>query len=424
MINTKSSPINIHILLIVLTILSLFIGPWLSTASAATGSSSPRVILNGKHLDFEVSPVIENSRTMVPLRGIFEAMGANVDWNAASRVVTASKGAIAVILPINSSTAIVNGNPCILDAPPRIVNGRTLAPLRFVGEAFGGRVSWDSKTKTVYIDNASVEKPAAVQINADQVNLRHGPSTLTAVIGRAGSGEIFEVLDEQDGWFQVSHGSTTAWVAGWLVVAVSEEGTPDPEPQPQEKIVVLDAGHGDFDPGACGKTLQEKDVNLAITLRVGELLEQKGIKVVYTREDDTFIRLEERSHMANQLNASLFVSIHNNASEQSSISGTETYFYAPASNPDLFAQRGERNRLATAIQTELVSQLLRIDRGVKESNLSVLRNTLMPSALVEVAFISNPTEEALMQSQDFINRAALGIANGIVAFMNSDSPGV
>lgn len=420
--NTTRLHILKNLWLVLLIISAFVIGPWLPPASAAT--SSPRVILNGEQLEFEVAPIIINSRTMVPLRSIFEAMGADVYWDANSRVVTASKGAIAVILPINSSAAVVNGNPCILDAPPRIVNGRTLAPLRLVGEAFGGRVSWDSKTKTVYIDNASVEKPAAVKINADQVNLRNGPSTLTATVGRALSGEVFEVLDEQDGWFQVSRGSTTAWVAGWLVAAISDEGTPDPEPQPQEKIVVLDAGHGGFDPGACGKTLQEKDVNLAITKRVGDLLEQKGITVVYTREVDNFVGLEERSHMANQLNASLFVSIHNNASERSSISGTETYFYAPASNPDLFAQRDERIRLATAIQTELVSRLSRIDRGVKESNLSVLRNTLMPSALVEVAFISNPTEEALLQSQDFVSRAALGIGNGIVAFMNSDSPGV
>lgn len=414
---TKSSLTNKALYIIILIILPLFIGPWLPTASAATGSSSPRVILNGKQLDFEVPPVIENSRTMVPLRSIFEAMGANVDWNAASRVVTANKGDIAVILPVNSSTVIVNGNPFVLDVPSKIVNGRTLAPLRFVGEAFGGRVTWESKTKTIYINNASVEKPAAVKINANQVNIRNGPSTLTAVIDRAGSGEIFEVLAEQDGWFRVSLGSKTGWLASWLVVASSTEGTP--EPQPQERVVVLDAGHGGFDPGASGNTLKEKDINLRITRRVGEVLEQKGITGVYTRNDDIFIGLEERSNIANRLNASLFVSIHNNASDRSSVSGTETYFYAPASNPDLFAQRDERAKLANAIQTELVSMLLRKNRGVKEANLSVLRNTEMPSALVEVAFLSNPTEEALLQNNDFINRAALGIANGIIAFMNS-----
>lgn len=421
MINTKSSLIKRFPYIVILIILSLFVGPWLSTASAATGSSSPRVFLNGKQLHFEVPPFIEDSRTMVPLRAIFEAMGARVDWDATSRVVTATKGAIAVILPIGSTTAIVNGNPYVLDVPAKIVNGRTLAPLRFVGEAFGGRVDWDSKTKTVYIEHVSVEKPDAVKINASQVNLRHGPSTLTVVVGRANYGEVFEVLEEQDGWFRVSRGaSQTAWVAGWLVVAVSPDGTPEPEPEPQhpERIVVLDAGHGGFDPGASGNTLKEKDINLKITQGVGRLLEQNGITVVYTRNDDRYVGLEERSNMANQLNASIFVSIHNNASNLPSVSGTETYFYAPASEPELFAQRDARARLAKAIQTELVSMLSRNDRGVKEANLSVLRNTKMPSALVEVAFLSNPTDEALLQNDDFVNRAALAIANGIMAFMN------
>ncbi|NLV17566.1 MAG: SH3 domain-containing protein [Syntrophomonadaceae bacterium] len=416
--NISSLSINQHRFLILLIILSLFIGPGLFTASAATGSGSPRVFLNGNKLDFEVSPIIENSRTMVPLRSIFEAMGADVYWDDTSRVVTASKGAITVILPVDSSTAIVNGNPYYLDVPSKIVNNRTLAPLRFVGEAFGGRVSWNDTTKTIHIDNASVDKPAEVKVNVNRVNIRNGPSTLTAIIDCAGAGEIFEVLAEQDGWFQVSRGGRTGWLAAWLVAAGSEEDTPEPEPQPQERIVVLDAGHGGLDPGACGKILKEKDVNLEITRRVGELLKQQGITAVFTRTDDIFLSLEERSKIANRLNAGLFVSIHNNASELSSVSGIETYFYAPASNPDLFAQRGERAKLANAIQTELVSALLSNNRGVKEKNLSVLRNTLMPSALVEVAFISNPTEEALLQDQDFIDRAASGIANGIIVFMN------
>ena len=149
------------------------------------------------------------------------------------------------------------------------------------------------------------------------------------------------------------------------------------------------------------------------------MLKKNGITVIYTRTDDNFVGLEERSRMANNLNASVFVSIHNNANVISSASGTETYFYAPSDNPDLLAQRNERARLASAIQTELVAKLQRQNRGVKEANLSVLRNTQMPSALVEVVFISNPTEEALLQNNDFINRAAEGIANGIIAFMNN-----
>lgn len=415
--NNYKSTIRCKHRLIILLIISFAIAiTWLPTASAVTGSSTPQVILNGQKLSFEVAPVIENGRTMVPVRTIFEAMGANVSWNASSRVVTASKGAITVTMPINSTSPKVNGSVCKLDVPAKIVQNRTLAPLRFVGEAFGGRVIWDSNTKTIYINNASAEKPPAVKVNRYLVILRSGPSMLAAVIDHAHSGEVLTVLEEQDGWFRINHRGQTAWLPSWLDLT-SSEVSPNPEPQPQ--VVVLDAGHGGVDPGALGNTLKEKDVNLKITLKVGELLKQKGISVIYTRSNDDFVTLEGRSIIANSINSSLFVAIHNNANESSSISGTETYFYAPTDNPDLFAQRSERQRLAATIQTMLVNKIQRNNLGVKEANFSVLRNTIMPSALVEVAFISNPTEEALLQNEAFINRAAEGIANGILAYLNN-----
>lgn len=401
-------------LFLILLITTLALAGFCMPANAAS-SSAPKVILNGKQLTFEVPPVIENGRTLVPVRTIFEAMGAEVGWNVVSRTVTAHKGAIDVTMPISSTTPRVNGCTNKLEVAPKIINGRTLAPLRFVGEAFGGRVSWDEDTRTIYINNKWVEKPPAVKVNSYLVNLRSGPSMLTAIVNHAHSGESFAVSAEQDGWFKIIRAGQTAWVASWLVAACEEV---DPEPGPQPRVVVLDAGHGGYDPGAMGNTLKEKDVNLRITLKVGEILKQNGITVVYTRSDDQFIGLLDRSSVANSLNASLFVAIHNNANNVSSISGTETYFYAPSSDPDLYAQRTERQSLAASIQSALATQIQRKNLGVKEANFSVLRNTMMPSALVEVAFISNPTEESLLQSEDFINRAAAGITNGIMAYFN------
>lgn len=401
-----------RILILLITIMTLA-GFCLPANAAAL--TAPKVMLNGKQLSFEVPPVIENGRTLVPVRTIFEAMGAEVGWNAATRVVTAHKGAIDVTMPVNSTTPKVNGNVNKLEVPSKIVNGRTLAPLRFVGEAFGGQVSWDENTRTIYINNKSVEKPPAISIDTYLTILRSGPSMLTAVVNHAHSGQRFAVLSEQDGWFKINFGGQPVWVASWLVTA---RETVDSNPEPQPRVVVLDAGHGGYDPGALGSSLKEKDVNLKITLKVGEILKQNGIKVVYTRSDDQFVGLIDRSILANSMNASLFVAIHNNANNVSSISGTETYFYAPISNPDLYAQRSERQELAASIQTALVNQIQRKNLGVKEANFSVLRNTLMPSALVEVAFISNPAEEALMKNDDFINRAAAGIADGILAYFN------
>ncbi|HCF70069.1 MAG TPA: hypothetical protein DER33_00495, partial [Syntrophomonas sp.] len=110
---------------------------------AQAGTVSPTVILNGQKLFFDVPPLIENGRTLVPLRAIFEAMGAKVYWDAAARKVTATKGNTTVVMPLYSTKPTINGVVYTLDVPTKIVNNRSLAPLRFVCEAFGGKVTWN-----------------------------------------------------------------------------------------------------------------------------------------------------------------------------------------------------------------------------------------------------------------------------------------
>ncbi len=111
----------------------------------------PTVTLNGQQLSFDVPPVIDNGRTMVPLRAIFEAMGATVTWDQATNSASAIKGDTTVIIQIGSTTPTINGQVKQLDVPAKIVNDRTLAPLRFVGEAFGGTVLWDPDTELITI---------------------------------------------------------------------------------------------------------------------------------------------------------------------------------------------------------------------------------------------------------------------------------
>lgn len=125
-----------------------------TTTSGAATATPPRVLLDGKELSFEVAPVIENNRTLVPLRAIFEAMGATVQWDEATQTVTATKGNKTVILPLNSTSPTINGVVYPIDAPAEIINNRTLAPLRFVCEAFDGTVSWDENTGAVYISSS------------------------------------------------------------------------------------------------------------------------------------------------------------------------------------------------------------------------------------------------------------------------------
>lgn len=122
-------------------------------SEAAASGSVITVRVNGKNIAFDQPPVIEDGRTLVPLRAIFEALGAEVAWDGATQTVSASKKSINISLQIGSNVMLVNGAEKALDVPAKIVGGRTLVPVRAISEAFECAVSWDGKTKTVTINN-------------------------------------------------------------------------------------------------------------------------------------------------------------------------------------------------------------------------------------------------------------------------------
>ena len=183
--------------------------------------------------------------------------------------------------------------------------------------------------------------------------------------------------------------------------------------------VFLDAGHGGRDTGAIGFGFYEKTANLDITLRVKSKLESSGFTVVMTRSDDSTHSLDEIVNMANSSSADMFVSIHNNAAISPYSHGTETYWCANGV--------AGSNQLASLIQSNVVSQTGRANRGVKTANFRVIKNTTMPAALVECAFISNQTENDLLKSEDFREKCAVGIFNAIKKFsegiIKADSSG-
>jgi hypothetical protein len=125
--------------------------------SAGAALAAPRVILNGQELAFSVPPVIEQGRILVPLRVIFEALGANVNWDDRTRTVTATNGGTGVKLIIGGQ-AYKNNQPVTLDVPAKIIGGRTLVPLRFVSEALGAKVDWDTETQVATIRSFSPEQ--------------------------------------------------------------------------------------------------------------------------------------------------------------------------------------------------------------------------------------------------------------------------
>ena len=112
-----------------------------------------QVLIDGKGLTFDQPPILDNGRTLVPLRAIFEALGATVDWNASSNTIIATKDSSVIIMKIGNKNISVNGKTVTLDVPPKIVNGRTLVPVRAVAEGFSAGVDWDGDTKSVFISS-------------------------------------------------------------------------------------------------------------------------------------------------------------------------------------------------------------------------------------------------------------------------------
>ncbi len=171
-----------------------------------------------------------------------------------------------------------------------------------------------------------------------------------------------------------------------------------------DRLVVIDPGHGGSDPGANYGDLLEKDLNLKIALKVNEILKDKGVKTYMTRDDDTFIPLHTRADLANNLNASLFLSIHNNAFNSSEY-GTETLYY-PGDTGSGFAR---------IVQDTLVNALGTNDRGIiQRPNLVVLNSTKMPAVIAEIAFLTNPDDRAKLTDDSFLQKAAEALADAVV----------
>ncbi len=178
-----------------------------------------------------------------------------------------------------------------------------------------------------------------------------------------------------------------------------------------EILVVIDAGHGGIDPGACKGTAYEKDINLAIALKLEKLLKDKGINTYMIRQDDTFAALYDRPYIANALNATLFLSIHNNSIDNSKVSGTETLYYPEKEGDTSFT--GEK--FAKLLQGSLISKLKTVNRKtIERPGLVVLKYTKMPAALCEIGFLTNPTDLKNLKSEAFQQKTAQALCEAIV----------
>lgn len=223
-------------------------------------------------------------------------------------------------------------------------------------------------------------------------------------------------------------------------------------------VVVIDPGHGGRDPGAVGKISKEKDINLKVALKVGDLIQKncKDVKVIYTRSTDVFVALDRRAQIANNAKADLFISIHTDAASGSkTVKGVSTWTLGLArSDANLEVAKRENSvilyesdyqtryagfnpnsaesyiifefmqdkymeqsvHLASLMQKEFKTTCKRVDRGVHQAGFLVLKASAMPSILIELGFISTPEEERYLNSEQGMNNLANGIYRGFLQY--------
>jgi len=174
----------------------------------------------------------------------------------------------------------------------------------------------------------------------------------------------------------------------------------------QGVTIVIDPGHGGKDQGAHGTDSLEKNDTLDISLRLRDMLVARHANVLMTRDADYFVSLDYRTTFANSHHADIFVAIHENASPNPAVTGTETFYFTEQSL-----------NLAREVHKQLILATGCPDRGVSQARFYVIRNTWMPSILTESAFITNPGEQAKLDDPGFRAKIAAGIANGITNYV-------
>lgn len=431
-----------------------------------TSASVVQLTLNGAVLDSDVPAFIRDGLTMVPVRLIAEQMGASVQWFGETNRVAISLNGGTVTLKIGSSQALVNGETVMLyDGVPAMVANyqgieRTMVPLRFVTEQLGAQVNWDQNSYCAAI----VTGRAGYQVtdiladaNAQSVHivttatpncqvsdlgdrvvvdllgaeLSSGfPGTITVdneLISRVRYAEhgsslypeyshtVRVVLDLKEGITWTDNVELVTLPKGLLLTTFLErreeiDYTPTIPIDPQKKTVVLDAGHGGSQTGALYSGVNEKDINLSVAKKVESILLKQGYNVVMTRTTDATVGLYDRADIANAVEADVFVSIHSNAAENNAdYTGIYTYYH-PTS------RRGAR--LAQAIQDPICQITGAIDRGIKDADFVVLRETDMCAVLVEMGFMTNSGELQRLITPSYQDKLAAGIAEGIVTYLN------
>lgn len=280
-------------------------------------------------------------------------------------------------------------------------------------------------------EDVDVDQDTLVQVTSSTANIRSGPSTSYTKVTTVTAGTILTVLSSVNGsdgyvWYQITTANGTAgYIRSDLVTTYHAETAL------AGKVIVIDPGHGcyktdsatELDVGNVGPTgLLEKDVDLAASMYLKAYLQSSGATVIMTRNKDVGVMtLTSRADVANEANADLFISVHCNASTSDSTkSGAITYYFGGSTTtPVSTTLLAKRKALAIDINNGLSAETGAGNLGIGSDSFTVLVKTTMPSALVEIGYITNPEEEALMATTEYQDLCGKGIYKGILNYFET-----
>jgi len=357
---------------------------------------------------------------------------------APMRAAKGKRGQEAVVENSNESAATASEARTVQNAVPKGMGTDADSALEQRAEnsksAISGAISGSATGGAAITDSGAVNNSSAVARNP----LPGAKSTKSKSIKAATSGAKPDLIRSASAPQPTRDGQSTLTRALGLKIG----------------RIVIDAGHGGHDTGTIGPTgLMEKDLCLDVALRLGKIIEQRlpGANVIYTRSDDSFVPLEERTNIANQAKADLFISIHANSSRNHAARGIETYYLnlkgsveamEVAARENATAQGGvhelqdlvmkiartekidESKELAEDIQDSLSKRIQKSskpvkNRGVRKAPFVVLIGADMPSILTEISFLSNPADEQMLKKPEQRQKVAEGLYQGVVSYLES-----
>ncbi|WP_152393880.1 N-acetylmuramoyl-L-alanine amidase family protein [Paenibacillus guangzhouensis] len=408
--------------------------------------------VNDKKVTLDMPPTLSKDTTLVPLRFVGEQMGLVVNWESESKSVFlfSSDFGSEVTQPVPpTTTPEPEQGGIVTPTVPSESSDTDLSSGVKSGEiAEVQAVSFEDNRLIVGVNKSGVVPKQERLTNPDRVvidlpNAKFADSYFkSAVFGTNGTGEIqvpnhdvvskirFSLFSNTPSTVRIVLDLTQSQNASVYteqnpntIVVDFNSGTLIPEgnsgtgqqpvvtpPQSGKYIVMIDPGHGGNDPGTSSPNKRrEKDFNLSVAQKVADLFrDDANVQIIMTRSDDTYPTLSDRVALAKQVQANLFVSIHANSVENKpTISGTETYY----------TREDASKGFAEVMHAKLVQATQLPDRGVRQKSLHVTRETTMPAVLLEVGYLSNLTDETALFSDEFQNRVAQSIRDGIYVYL-------